>query len=573
MKIIMNFKTISMLLTATSLVAAQKRGLRTSRRMADYAGLDDTLAALKEEDSTAGYLVETYHPVFDFDTDSCLPAAAISRTAAQNGGEGTTDGGITGKCRSDNFMQLSNTYHRWDRTVVNGMTFEVHMYELYFEKDATGWNDYFDSEWEGHPHDVETVIMLFANNVPEFVAVSAHGNYHGSRTLRWNNVPKTNNHPMVVYHKEGGSTHALRFAGGGDTHAENPTGQWVLPPLASWFEMTGDGYTNDYLRNKLNTYNYGSASFKIGDAACQSEINKVRGEAEHQGTYFPFFNCGLGSSVDVNSGWFSEEGNGAGFCPQTSNIQSVLFGLECTGRYCDNNRLKCTYRDSVEVSTTHWSGSFSEEQGLRQCGHNQVVTGMSCRGSYCDNIDMECKHMTSKNLDYSNCYETASVSEEQGSVDIPQGTYPVGIRCSGRYCDNKSLRYCYATAQPLLPTTNTCSDSGRSSYPTNTWMTPNQQIFSPNGLYVLIMQTDGNLCVYPTPIGSGSVSWCTHTHGNPGAYAVMQGDGNFVLYRSNQSVLWASNTDGGNAGSTLALTDSGKVQILNGSCTLVFESH
>jgi len=58
--------------------------------------------------------------------------------------------------------------------------------------------------------------------------------------------------------------------------------------------------------------------------------------------------------------------------------------------------------------------------------------------------------------------------------------------------------------------------------------------------FILIMQTDGNLVLY----NNGRALWATGTDGNPGAWAVMQSDGNFVVYSSQNRALWATGTDG-----------------------------
>jgi len=51
------------------------------------------------------------------------------------------------------------------------------------------------------------------------------------------------------------------------------------------------------------------------------------------------------------------------------------------------------------------------------------------------------------------------------------------------------------------------------------------------------MQGDGNLVIYST---SGAVEWATGTGGNYGQEAAMQGDGNFVVYGISTRPLWAS---------------------------------
>jgi hypothetical protein len=57
-----------------------------------------------------------------------------------------------------------------------------------------------------------------------------------------------------------------------------------------------------------------------------------------------------------------------------------------------------------------------------------------------------------------------------------------------------------------------------------------------------IMQDDGNLVIYNT---SGLALWASNTYGNPGAYFAFQGDANLVVYSSAGKPLWASNTAGG----------------------------
>jgi hypothetical protein len=90
------------------------------------------------------------------------------------------------------------------------------------------------------------------------MAVSAHGDY----TLQaWSDIDTVGTHPKVVYHKDGVITHAFRHAT--DSSAENPYGEWMIPDVVSWYEMTGDGVTNVEMRALFNDYDYGSAGFKF----------------------------------------------------------------------------------------------------------------------------------------------------------------------------------------------------------------------------------------------------------------------------------------------------------------------
>jgi hypothetical protein len=82
-----------------------------------------------------------------------------------------------------------------------------------------------------------------------------------------------------------------------------------------------------------------------------------------------------------------------------------------------------------------------------------------------------------------------------------------------------------------------------------------QDIWSPNRLYVLRMQGDGNLVLY----GAKWVAkWASGTQGNPGSVLVMQSDGNLVIYGPGNVAKWASGTQG-NPGTVLEVQDDGNV--------------
>lgn len=55
-----------------------------------------------------------------------------------------------------------------------------------------------------------------------------------------------------------------------------------------------------------------------------------------------------------------------------------------------------------------------------------------------------------------------------------------------------------------------------------------------------VMQGDGNFVVY----ANGRVQWSTRTDGNPGAWLAMQTDGNLVIYSAAGRPLWNTRTDG-----------------------------
>jgi len=83
-------------------------------------------------------------------------------------------------------------------------------------------------------------------------------------------------------------------------------------------------------------------------------------------------------------------------------------------------------------------------------------------------------------------------------------------------------------------------------------------IESANGLYTLIYQSDGNLVLYPN--GSTNALWASGTNGSSRGSAIMQTDGNFVVYDQSGNAVFAAGTDG-NPGSRLVVQNDGNVVI------------
>lgn len=86
----------------------------------------------------------------------------------------------------------------------------------------------------------------------------------------------------------------------------------------------------------------------------------------------------------------------------------------------------------------------------------------------------------------------------------------------------------------------------------------NETLISLNGRYELIMQNDGNLVLYRTECRTAL--WATNTHNTDCNRAVMQTDGNFVVYHEGEQAAWDSKTHG-NPGSWLVLQDDGNLVV------------
>jgi hypothetical protein len=205
-------------------------------------------------------------PVFDFDGDGCLPSAGISRSGQQNRGLRTT-GSLTGECRSPNFLDTSNTLHRYTCVSNNGSTYCGHFYALYFEKDQV--SGLFGG---GHTHDWEFASVWTKDGEITHGSVSAHGNPIRRAV---SDIPFENGHMKVIYHKDGASTHALRFANINEG-AENPYGRFVTPTIISWNNLYGDNVDNKTMTDKLNTFNYGDATIPCKNSRFLENLNKFK---------------------------------------------------------------------------------------------------------------------------------------------------------------------------------------------------------------------------------------------------------------------------------------------------------
>jgi hypothetical protein len=202
----------------------------------------------------------SYQPFFDYDGDGCLPVAAIDSSGRLNGGLDDS-GPVTGQCRS-NHLGRANTYSR--SKCNNGWC--AISYALYFEKDMScdGCTP------TSHRHDWEGVVMWVPQDrsTPGYVSVSRHGQYE---TKSWNDVPnKSGVRVRAVYHKDGVSTHVMRFAGSGEQPEAWGNGGWDEPALLSWTNLRGD------LRDTLNNASWGDANFPLRDARFPTELSRAK---------------------------------------------------------------------------------------------------------------------------------------------------------------------------------------------------------------------------------------------------------------------------------------------------------
>jgi hypothetical protein len=119
----------------------------------------------------------------------------------------------------------------------------------------------------------------------------------------------------------------------------------------------------------------------------------------------------------------------------------LISAVSCAGSYCDNLKLHCAETNYAPASRT-WSPFISEEGPNTQiCPSLEFMTGLACQGGHCDKIAMECALMYGHGRS-ADCYWTAWISEEGGTLSFPSNHYAVGVACSGSYCDNVRFYVC-----------------------------------------------------------------------------------------------------------------------------------
>ncbi|WP_164887281.1 NPP1 family protein [Hahella sp. KA22] len=193
---------------------------------------------------------------FDFDTDGCLPSAGVSKDMKPNPGI-KNSGSLDGHCAYQNQLSYSNTMHRATCVSANGNEYCSQMFALYFVKDqVVAGADAF-----GHTNDWEFGLIWTTNQQLTHASYSHHGKVTTAPVSDLYSVKP--NQVLMVYHKDGGSTHAMRFAKPGEI-PENPTCmvkcEWVTPNIADWNKIAA-GY-----RDVFTEHNYGKANMPMKEA-------------------------------------------------------------------------------------------------------------------------------------------------------------------------------------------------------------------------------------------------------------------------------------------------------------------
>ena len=210
---------------------------------------------------------------FDFDTDSCYNSAAVDADGNVNPGRHQCSIGEDIEkpdriCRQKAYLDNSNVYYRV--RVSDGWT--AIMYGYYMEVDDTGGSECNG----GHRHDWEHVVVWIYDDEVKAVAASAHGKYQ----QRWVSlIPQwgwDGEHVKIVYHKDGDSTHSMRFSEQKDNNpVENHNGQWYYGPLISYHGLVAE---NEVAFNAMMDYDWGAATIDFKDDHFKGALDKAKSQ-------------------------------------------------------------------------------------------------------------------------------------------------------------------------------------------------------------------------------------------------------------------------------------------------------
>ncbi|AEO67661.1 94aa37cd-be66-4e7d-9e08-a5c094881c44 [Thermothielavioides terrestris] len=203
-----------------------------------------------------------WQPSLDFDTDGCYNVPAIDAQGNIVQGLPHDFTGLSSDCHDLSDLDNNNVYSR--QRCNNGWC--IYLYGYYFEKDVA-IPDFIDP---GHTHDWEHIAVWVsdATGKAEYVAASQHGNYEvrAAADVRWDGE-----HPKMVYHKDGLSTHCFRFANADDDKIENAKGVWFRGALVSY-----NGFPSTALRDELFAHDFGEATIDFKDATFPGAIGRAK---------------------------------------------------------------------------------------------------------------------------------------------------------------------------------------------------------------------------------------------------------------------------------------------------------
>lgn len=168
----------------------------------------------------------------------------------------------------------------------------------------------------------------------------------------------------------------------------------------------------------------------------------------------------LKKSQIIDSGYISDE---KGRDRATCGPDQVGYGGQCRGKYCDDFLWKCSGvtdplgRKYKVTGLSDFTRKTSDGRPPAICNRNRVMVGVDCDGRYCDDMKIQCASL--EFADYApeiladseiqfaetpeeGCEWTPYFSEENLGESCPAGSFPRGLACEGRFCDDVAIYCC-----------------------------------------------------------------------------------------------------------------------------------
>lgn len=132
---------------------------------------------------------------------------------------------------------------------------------------------------------------------------------------------------------------------------------------------------------------------------------------------------------------------------------------------------------------------------------------------------------------------------------------------------NAELQYVLGISEPAILRVPITAPTGCGVMRADDGLYPGQSLTSCDGRFTLALQHDGNLVLTQT----GTPIWATATSGRGTVLAIMQRDGNFVIYDSAGAPVWSTGTNPN--GSTLAVQNDGNTVVYSAAAQPLWSSN
>ncbi|KAJ3207390.1 hypothetical protein HK099_000274 [Clydaea vesicula] len=158
-------------------------------------------------------------------------------------------------------------------------------------------------------------------------------------------------------------------------------------------------------------------------------------------------------------------------------------------------------------------------------------------------------------------FPVASAVETNYEQELPENFTKPDANTPTTPSDVKSVEEINNKASSLRAAAHPCGTSVGSNFKNGNYISSGQCLYSQNG-HSAVMQPDGNFVIYCSNLVA---KWATGTQSVGADTFILQGDGNLVVYAGGYNGLarWASNTYS-NGGDILFMQNDGNLVLYNG---------